>query len=480
MWLNKVKHPLQEHAYALYPLVTITTVIIISCRIAALSHAHSQRKISSPWSTVVSFGDSYSDTGNGARITGGKYPSEPWYWHHRFTNGPNWIDNLIMDLGGLDKVKMRNFAHGGATTDNALLQGNLLGHSIPGVHQQVRGFMLKSRHAEYPKTESTLYTLWTGAADSLAIGGVGAYKSEHKPNIKGIQDSIFRDILQLERESHNKIKHVLVLTPPPVEDTPMVKHESPAVRSAVRHAAQSITRELPHTLLKKFSGIGHTIMTNSNSMAPANSPHTLPNHRQRALSPIAHFLTVDLPQDYKHMMPHEHKGARPAVPGHSGSSLLHHSDPKPVDRLHHPLLKIHKRINAHDIINAHSNSTAAHTKGQQSSSGKKLHIMVYDAYHFIKHAETNPKCFSLNPAMMSKTCGEQKHCYDRVWMDDSNLSTPIHYWMAHDINARLEMWDIHNKNLKLNKVFKNSTRARELGLEMLGYTCPMRPAPVDF
>ncbi|KAJ2304751.1 hypothetical protein IWW55_002276, partial [Coemansia sp. RSA 2706] len=83
MWLNKVKHPLQEHAYALYPLVTIITVVIISCRISALSRAHLWHKIPSPWSTVVSFGDSFSDSGNGAHITGGKYPSDPWYWHHR-------------------------------------------------------------------------------------------------------------------------------------------------------------------------------------------------------------------------------------------------------------------------------------------------------------------------------------------------------------------------------------------------------------
>ncbi|KAJ2338368.1 hypothetical protein GGF43_006898, partial [Coemansia sp. RSA 2618] len=292
MWLSKVKHPLQEHAYALYPLVTIATVIVISCRISALSHAHLWRKIPSPWSTVVSFGDSFSDSGNGAHITGNTYPSEPRYWHHRFTNGPNWVDNLILDLGGLDKVKMRNFAHGGATTDNMRLPSTLLGHAIPGTHQQVRGFIFKSRHTGYPRPDSTLYTLWTGANDVLAIGGAGPYKTGHRPGAKDIEESIFQDVLQLERESHNKVKYVLVLTPPPMEDSPMVKHEHSASRIAVQHAAETLTRELPHALFEKLKALGHAEMTDSGSAAHVpHTPHALPHNRRPASTPISHHIT---------------------------------------------------------------------------------------------------------------------------------------------------------------------------------------------
>ncbi|KAJ2784118.1 hypothetical protein GGI18_003452, partial [Coemansia linderi] len=114
------------------------------------------------------------------------------------------------------------------------------------------------------------------------------------------------------------------------------------------------------------------------------------------------------------------------------------------------------------------------------AGSKKLQVMVYDAYHFIKHAEQNPECFGLNPAMVNKTCGEQHNCYDRVWMDDSNINTSIHYWMARDINMRLHMWHLHTTGIDIQKAFKNGTRARELELEMLGFICPMRPAPTAF
>ncbi|KAI9474452.1 hypothetical protein LPJ78_002117 [Coemansia sp. RSA 989] len=476
MWLNKVKHPLQEHAYALYPLVTIITVIIISCRISALSRANIWHKIPSPWSTVVSFGDNYSDSGNGAHITGGKYPSEPWYWHHRFTNGPNWVDNLILDLGGLDKVKMRNFAHGGATSDNALAASSLLGHSIPGTHQQVRGFIYKSRHTGYPKTESTLYTIWTGANDLLALGGVGSSKLQPKPG--NIHESIFQDILQLERESHNKIKYVLVLTPPPVEDSPMVKHEHSAARTSIQTAAEALTRDLPRALFEKFKAIGNTVMSDSNALGAMHPPYKLPHNRKLASSPISHYLTVDLPQSYEHTLPREHNGTRPGSPGHASSSLFLHTNTKPSDGLHRPLLRMRKRSDEHHPI-PHLNIPNVHAKADMSGT-RKLHVMVYDAYHFIKHVESNPSCFGLDPTMMNKPCGDQKHCYDRVWMDDTNLSTPVHYWLARDINVRLHLWHMHNNNVSLEKTFKNSTRAHELEMEMLGYACPMKPAPVNF
>ncbi|KAJ2156215.1 hypothetical protein GGF46_005335 [Coemansia sp. RSA 552] len=480
MWLHKVKHPLQEHAYALFPLITIATVVIISCRIAALSRSHMRhRPLPSPWSTIVSFGDAFSDSGNGARITGGKYPSEPWFWHHRFTNGPNWVDNLILDLGGLGKIKMRNFAHGGATTDNALMPGNLLGHTIPGIHQQVRGFMLKSRQTGYPKTESTLYTIWTGASDSLALGGVGSYKKQHKGSVDDIEESIYQDILQLERDSHSKVKYVLVLTPPPVQDMPMVRHEGQGVRHAVQHAAESLNNNLPLSLYRKFKSMGHTTLTDSKSMSPVHPPpHTLPGHRKMAAAPITHYLTVDLPQNYDHMLPHEHNGTKKPVPMHPRPLEMHphqplfrHTEPSPIEDPRHRLPKVAKR----SITGAKSN--AVHPASGKASS-HKLHVMVYDAYNFVKHAESNPRCFGLDPLAMGKPCKDPKHCHDRVWMDDSNLSSPIHYWMARDINMRLHMWHMHTTGHSPETSLKNSTRVSELGLEMLGYACPMRPAPV--
>ncbi|KAJ1951834.1 hypothetical protein EC988_003883, partial [Linderina pennispora] len=238
-YYHQLQRPLAEHSYALYPLITIATLAIIISRIIALSHFR-HHDFPSPWTTVVSFGDELTDCGNGAHITGGKYPNDHSYWHHRFSNGPNWIDSLITNFGGLEKVKMRNFAHGGATTDNALLPGSLLGHYIPSTHQQVRGFMLKSRHAAYPETDTTLYTVWTGMNDCLALGGIGSQTRNRNFTTEDIIDSVFQDIVQMEHESHNKVSFVVLLTPPPVEDMPMVRNEKSEKRLLVQSAVQSI------------------------------------------------------------------------------------------------------------------------------------------------------------------------------------------------------------------------------------------------
>ncbi|KAJ2539161.1 hypothetical protein EV175_006377 [Coemansia sp. RSA 1933] len=472
MWLQKIKHPLGEHAYALYPLVTMITVIVLSCRINAMSRTQRGHKIPSPWTTVVSFGDSFSDSGNGAHITGGKYPSGPWSWHHRFTNGPNWIDNLLIDLGG--KIHMRNFAHGGASSDNTLLQGSLLDHTIPGTHQQVRGFMLKTRQNGYPQANSTLYTIWTGANDCLALGGVGALKTDRKFQVSDIEESVFQDILQLERDSHNKVTNVLILTPPPAEDMPMVKHDKPTARAAVRQATASLARNLPHTLFEKLSTLGRATITDNVRLGPLQPPAHLPNHRARAPYPITHYITVDLPHNYDHLLPHEHNGTHPVVAtpiSHGALSPPLHSHPAPSSA--HPSLKIHKR-------SAVTSSVAHAVPSAMQGGATRLHIMVYDAYGFIKHAEESPLCYGFNPAMMNSTCGEHPHCHDRVWIDDSNIGTAVHYWMARDINTRLHMWHMHNAGITLDRFFKNATRAKELELEMLGFSCPMRAAPTDF
>ncbi|KAJ2570662.1 hypothetical protein IW140_002088 [Coemansia sp. RSA 1813] len=99
------------------------------------------------------------------------------------------------------------------STDNILVQGNLLHHTIPGTHQQVHGFMLKTRQTGYPKSNSALYTIWTGANDCPALGGIGSLKPDRKFQVSDIEESILQD--------------VLILMPPPAEDMPMAKHDKP-------------------------------------------------------------------------------------------------------------------------------------------------------------------------------------------------------------------------------------------------------------
>ncbi|KAJ2396512.1 hypothetical protein GGF41_008592, partial [Coemansia sp. RSA 2531] len=251
-------------------------------------------------------------------------------------------------------------------------------------------------------------------------------------------------------------------------DMPMVKNEkSSTTRPAIQRAAESMTRGLPYALLERFTTVGRTVMTNSIQSGPAHPPLQLPSHRKRSASPITYYLSVDLPTTYDHTIPHEHNGTKSTWPSRQPRIMRKRDSNNGADH-DHPLPEP-----------AHGHTAANRAKAAPAGRNK-LQIMVYDAYHFIKHAEQNPACFGLNPAMVNQTCGDQHNCYDRVWMDDSNINTSIHYWMARDINVRLHMWHLHTTGIDFQKAFKNSTRAHELELEMLGYICPMRPAPTAF
>ena len=47
---------------------------------------------------MIVFGASRSDSGNAFALTGGFLPAPP-YWQGRFSNGPNWVDQLAENLG---------------------------------------------------------------------------------------------------------------------------------------------------------------------------------------------------------------------------------------------------------------------------------------------------------------------------------------------------------------------------------------------
>ncbi len=116
----------------------------------------------SPFSALYSFGDSLSDTGNVYLASGGAIPASP-YYAGRFTNGPNWLDDLAAATG-LGPVKPvlaggTNYAFGGAVTGPAVPGVTT---AVPSVVQQVGAFALASGgHAP----SSGLYTMWVGAND---------------------------------------------------------------------------------------------------------------------------------------------------------------------------------------------------------------------------------------------------------------------------------------------------------------------------
>ncbi|RPD75617.1 hypothetical protein L226DRAFT_507500 [Lentinus tigrinus ALCF2SS1-7] len=129
------------------------------------------------FSAVVAFGDSFTDNGKGAwEISNHTWPADPHYAGGRFSNGPVWIEYVADNL----TTPLVDYAVGGATTSNALVQGYTgPGSSIavPSVDQQVANF-LKTPPSNVSFARP-LFVLLGGANDPLFNPNVTAAQSFH-------------------------------------------------------------------------------------------------------------------------------------------------------------------------------------------------------------------------------------------------------------------------------------------------------------
>jgi phospholipase/lecithinase/hemolysin len=114
-----------------------------------------------PFSRIVVFGDSLSDTGNFYRLTGGRVPPAP-YSNGRFSNGPLWVEYLAGDLG-MQVLAGDDFAVAGATTGHDNSNDGLLGLEYPGLQDEIAQFL--SLHPVGGADPQALYVLWAGAND---------------------------------------------------------------------------------------------------------------------------------------------------------------------------------------------------------------------------------------------------------------------------------------------------------------------------
>jgi phospholipase/lecithinase/hemolysin len=113
-----------------------------------------------PFSQIVAFGDSLSDTGNFYRLTGG-FPPAP-YADGRFSNGKLWIEYLAEDLG-MELFAANNFAVAGATTGDQNANDGMLGQEYPGLQDQLAAFLNETGPAR--ADNDALYIIWAGAND---------------------------------------------------------------------------------------------------------------------------------------------------------------------------------------------------------------------------------------------------------------------------------------------------------------------------
>jgi phospholipase/lecithinase/hemolysin len=113
---------------------------------------------------IYSFGDSLSDVGNVFVGTADTLPLPGFYFNGRFSNGPNWLDDLSAKLGlSMSPALLggNDFAVGGAQTGETIVNDPPV--PVIGLTDQVKSFQILNASP----TPGALYTLDIGANDIL-------------------------------------------------------------------------------------------------------------------------------------------------------------------------------------------------------------------------------------------------------------------------------------------------------------------------
>lgn len=150
-----------------------------------------------PFSNLVIFGDSLSDTGNLFNVSEGLFPPSPPYFEGRFSNG-NLVVDVIADSLELAENQSfleggSNYAFGGAQTGEGTSNFDLFGTveegiDIPNLGQQVDLYL-----SNQIPTETELFYVYGGANDFLdAIG-----RGQEVPSSEDIVDNITAHITEL-------------------------------------------------------------------------------------------------------------------------------------------------------------------------------------------------------------------------------------------------------------------------------------------
>lgn len=109
--------------------------------------------------TLVSFGDSLTDTGNTFQLTEHSWPSSPPYFNGRFSNGPSWIEQLSSSL----KSQVHDFSYGGAAFLAKGFTGPHSNISVPSIGAQIDLYLASPRSKDF--TTDKVYVVFAGLND---------------------------------------------------------------------------------------------------------------------------------------------------------------------------------------------------------------------------------------------------------------------------------------------------------------------------
>ncbi|KAI0703659.1 hypothetical protein C8T65DRAFT_578674 [Cerioporus squamosus] len=157
------------------PTPQVVLSIVVACAAVALAAPAAVSGRPKAHSAIIAFGDSFSDNGSGAwALTNHTWPADPHYAGGRFSNGPVWLEYVAGNLS----TPLVDYAVGGATSSNALVQGYTGPGStipVPSVDEQVADF-LESTPSNVLLT-NPLFVLEGGANDAFFDLNVTAAQS---------------------------------------------------------------------------------------------------------------------------------------------------------------------------------------------------------------------------------------------------------------------------------------------------------------
>jgi len=205
---------------------------------------------------IYSFGDSLSDVGNDYVATGGAIPASPYYMG-RFSNGPNWLDDLAnyYGIGPLQPSLVpggTDYAYGGARSgaNTVVPVTPTLGLAVPTTQDQVNGFV--GTHPAAPA--SALYTVWSGANDILAIASAFA-ANPATDTTSAITQAADDEVNAVQTLVTDGAKQVLVVGNPNIGLTPRF------VGTTASGFVAGLTSEYNGILTNGIAGIGGARIT---------------------------------------------------------------------------------------------------------------------------------------------------------------------------------------------------------------------------
>ena len=180
------------------------TVCVAICLLVLGGFAHGQP----PYSNLVVFGDSLSDTGNSFAFSG--IPPAETYFEGRFSNGPVWID-VLQDHLGLADEQVLNLAVGGSQTGEGLSEPpSGIFDTPPGLILPTVGFQIDQYLLAAPISPNQLTIVGGGSNDLL--------QSKSPVEIAANLESHVRELAAAGADEF------LVPSIPPLGSTPLVNN----------------------------------------------------------------------------------------------------------------------------------------------------------------------------------------------------------------------------------------------------------------